>query len=183
MGGAIAQLVAIDYPDRIASLTLIAADSGNPELPVVADSEAFAEVPPSPPSPDEREARIDYQVEVSKALAGFGYPMDDATRRDAAERGIERFFNPEAAARQEVISFVGHIESADYRFDNLRRIEAPTVVLHGAEDPLVATESANDIAVRVPDAELRIGRGLGHEVPAGAADEFVEAIVSGATGI
>jgi pimeloyl-ACP methyl ester carboxylesterase len=60
MGGAIAQLVAIDYPERTLSLTLIAADSGNPDLPVIAKPEAFAGVPTQPLASD-REAFIDWQ--------------------------------------------------------------------------------------------------------------------------
>jgi pimeloyl-ACP methyl ester carboxylesterase len=75
---------------------------------------------------------------------------------------------------------VGHLESADYRLDNLQRIDVPTVVLHGAEDPLVAVESAHEIAERVPDAALRVLPGLGHEVPAGVAEELVDAIVAAA---
>jgi pimeloyl-ACP methyl ester carboxylesterase len=102
MGGAIAQLVAIDFPERVASLTLIASDSGNPDLPAVAAPEAFADVPAPPPS-NEADAHIHYRVAVSKALAGAGYPVAEAARRAAAKRSLERFFDLEAAARQETV--------------------------------------------------------------------------------
>src|SRR5690606_21138564 len=99
MGGAIAQLVAVDYPERVASLTLVASDSGNPGRPAVADPEAVSSVP-TPLASEDREAHADYRVEVSKALAGSRYPVEDVVRSDAAMRSIERFFDPEAAARQ-----------------------------------------------------------------------------------
>jgi pimeloyl-ACP methyl ester carboxylesterase len=179
MGGAIAQLIAIDYPQRILSLTTIAADSGNPDLPVIANPEAFAGVPPQPATVD-KEAFVAWQVATWQALAGPTYPVDEAILREEAERDFERGFDPEALVRHQTVSFLGHIESAGYRLNNLQKIKVPTVVVQGTEDPLVPVESAEDIAARVPNADLRLIPGLGHYVPVELVPEFADAITDAA---
>ena len=180
MGGAIAQLVAIDYPERILSLTTIGADSGNPDLPVIANPEAFARVPPQPTSVDPQ-AYLDWQVKTWQALSGPEYPTAEATLREWAQRDFERGFDPAGLVRHQTVSFVGHIESASYRLNNLENIAVPTVVLQGTADPLVPVASAEDIAARVPDAELWIIPGLGHFIPVELVPEFAEAITAAAT--
>ncbi len=179
MGGAIAQLIAIDYPERTLSLTTIGADSGNMELPVIADPEAFAEVPPQPTTAGEA-AFIEWQVKTWQALSGPGDQTDEATLREFAKRDFARGFDPAALVRQQTVSFLGHIESAGYRLNNLENIQAPTVVLHGDSDPLVPVESAEDIAARVPGAELRIVPGMGHVATAALAPTFADAITEAA---
>ncbi|QSB14024.1 alpha/beta hydrolase [Natronosporangium hydrolyticum] len=173
MGGAIAQLIAIDAPQRVASLTLLAADSGNPELPDVADN--FAELPP-PPAPDDLDAVVDYRVTVAQVLAGPGYPTDEATIRARERAAADRAYDPEARTRQEVISLVGHLETAAYRLANLANIAAPTMVLHGTDDPLVPVAAAYDLDAAIPDSELQVIPGWGHDLPDQLTAKFVDAI-------
>ena len=176
MGGAIAQLIAIDAPERVHSLTLLAADSGNPELPPI-DPEAFADVPPGP-RPTDREGFIDRRVVEEQALAGAGYQTDEAELRAAVLRAVERAYDPDALVRQETMSLVGHLSSADYRFANLESIGAPTIVVHGDDDPLVPVEAAYDLEARIPGSELRVIPGLGHQVPVEVVPDVVDAIVT-----
>jgi pimeloyl-ACP methyl ester carboxylesterase len=179
MGGAIAQLVAIDFPERVLSLTSLMADSGNPELPAIADPEAFATLPPPPPAED-KAAFVDYQVQTLQILAGSDYPTDEATLRDLVTRSVERSYDGDALTRQQAVSFVGHLESASYRLNNLQNITVPTVVLQGTDDPLVPVASAEDIAARVLNAELRLISGLGHDIPLALVPKFADAITSAA---
>ena len=179
MGGAIAQFIAIDEPERALSLTLLAADSGNPDLPVIADPEAFAGVP-MPPTTVDRDAFIDWQVKTWQALAGAENPTDEAILLDWAQRDFARGFDPAGLTRQQTVSLVGHFESASYRLNNLEKITAPTVVLQGEDDPLVPVASAEDIAARVPGAELRLIPGLGHDIPAALVTTFADAITAAA---
>lgn len=177
MGGAIAQLIAIDYPERTLSLTSIAADSGNPELPVIADPTAFEGVPPQPMTADaDKEAFIAWQMGTWLAMAGPVYTVDEATLRAWAERDFARSFDPEALVRQQTVSLLGHLDSAAYRLSNLENITVPTMVLQGTADPLVPVESAEDIAARVPNAELRLIPDLGHTIPVELVTEFADAI-------
>lgn len=181
MGGAIAQYLAIDYPERVLSLTSIAADSGNPALPPLADPATFAAVPPQPTTVD-REAFVAWQVAISQALAGAVYPTDEATLRAWAERDFDRGFDPDGLIRQQTASLAGHFENPPFRLEHLQDIQAPTVVVQGTEDPIVPVASAEDIVARIPNAELRLIEGLGHFLPEQLIPEMVDAILAAATG-
>lgn len=74
MGGALAQLIAIDCPER----TLFRADAANPALPVVAKPKAFVDVRPQPQTADHT-AYIEWQVKTGQVLTGPVYPTDEAT--------------------------------------------------------------------------------------------------------
>lgn len=177
MGGAIAQLITLEFPERVLSLTLIGTDSGNPELPLFADPEALAGLPPVPPV-EEFDAYVDYQVQVALVLAGSGYPADEATVREYMEHAVARGFDPAGFERQQIVSFIGHLETAARRFAGLAEIAVPTVVIQGSDDPLVPVEAAHDIAEHVSGAELRLIEGLGHDLPAELAEEIVAAVLA-----
>jgi pimeloyl-ACP methyl ester carboxylesterase len=179
-GGAIAQLVAIDYPERTLSLTTLSADSANPALPVVAKPEAFANVPPQPPA-GERAAYIEWQVKTWQALDGPDYPTDEATLHARAARDFERGYDPAAFARQGTAVLVDRYEPTAYRRSHLATITAPTVVLHGDADPLVPVAAAQELAELIPDAELRILPGLGHSIPDALAPVVADTIAAAAS--
>jgi pimeloyl-ACP methyl ester carboxylesterase len=181
MGGAIGQWVAIDYPERVLSLTTIAADSGNPKLPVIANPEAFANVPPQPTTAD-RDAFIEWEVKTWQALSGATYPTDETTLREWAERDFERGFDPDGLLRQQIAILVDHVAPSAERWNNLPRIMAPTMVVQGSEDPLVPTSSAEDLAARIPNAELRVIPGLGHFIPDEVIPEIVDAVIAAVEG-
>jgi pimeloyl-ACP methyl ester carboxylesterase len=116
------------------------------------------------------------------AIAGSNYTTDEVTLRKRAERDFERGYDPDGLTRQQTVSLIGHLDSARYRLSNLEKIEVPTVVLQGTDDPIVPVASAEDIAVRVPDAELRIVPGMGHYIPVVLVPMFADAITAAATG-
>ena len=51
----------------------------------------------------------------------------------------------------------------------LKNVTAPTLVVHGADDPLVPVEGGRDTAEAIPGAELMIIKGMGHDLPHGGA--------------
>jgi pimeloyl-ACP methyl ester carboxylesterase len=183
MGGDIAQYVAIDHPERVASLTLIGSDNGNPTLPVIAQPAAFSALPP-PPSPGDTAAYIEYNTRARLVLAGPRDDADEATVRAQVRRDVERDYDPAALQRQQTAVVVDRFEPGQYRSSHLARITAPTVVLQGADDPLQPVQAARDIAARVPDAELRIVPGMGHDLSVplvGVVADAISAAVSRAT--
>jgi pimeloyl-ACP methyl ester carboxylesterase len=115
-----------------------------------------------------------------EALGSPGYPTDEVTRREWVRRSVERAYDPDGLTRQQTVSLIGHLESGGYRLNNLKHITAPMVVLQGADDPLVPVESARDIAARVPDADLRIVPGMGHEIPVELVATVADAISAAA---
>jgi proline iminopeptidase len=48
----------------------------------------------------------------------------------------------------------------------LKAIAVPTLVIHGAADPLVPVACGVDTAERIPGARLEIIEGMGHDLPA-----------------
>ena len=172
MGGMIAQLVAADWPHRTLSLTSIMSTTGNPELPR-ATPEAMARLnTPAPDPAKDLDAFLASAVEGAKVM-GSKYPPDEAQVRAQALSDYRRSYYPVGFQRQ----YAGVMASPDRR-PKLRTIAAPTVVIHGEDDPLVPLAGGRDTAENIAGAELRIVPGVGHEMPLAVQDQFVEGILA-----
>ena len=162
MGGAIAQVVALDYPDRVASLTLISTSpsGGDPDLPEVS-AEAGAEFA-AVGSPDwsDRAAVIDYQLQLARVCASRSSPFDEEELRRLAGRVLDRTSNVEA-------SMTNHdfLKGADRWRERLRDLDVPTLVIHGTEDPVLPYGHALALAREIRGAELLPLERTGHELP------------------
>lgn len=181
-GGIIAQLIAIHHSDRVLSLTSMMAGSGNPTLPLVANPEVFASVG-SPPKSDSLSALIAYEVRVRQALSSPGYPTDEGTIRQQVERSIHRSYDPAGLARQQAAAAVAHFQD---RREALRQVHVPTVVIQGADDPIVSEQGAREVATSIPEAEFRLVRGMGHDIPialVGVIADSITAVASRAGGM
>jgi len=175
MGGMIAQLVAADHPQRTLSLTSIMSSTGNPDLPR-ATPEALARLNTPAPDPTKNlEAFLDSAVEGAKVMASK-YPPDAEQVRAQALADYKRCYYPVGFQRQ----YAGVLASPDRR-PKLRTITAPTVVIHGEDDPLVPLAGGRDTAENIPGAELRVIPGVGHEMPLPVQDEFIAGILAAVT--
>ncbi|HEY4440509.1 MAG TPA: alpha/beta fold hydrolase, partial [Candidatus Elarobacter sp.] len=144
MGGAIAQEIAIGFPQRIRSLISIMSTTGDPRLPR-ATSAATAMLVRKPQF--EREAYLAGYVEAWHVLAGDVYPFDAARMRRQGERGYERGLNPHGVSRQ-LAAMVG----SGNRTAKLRRLRLPTLVVHGSIDPLIPVAHGVATARAIPGA-------------------------------
>jgi pimeloyl-ACP methyl ester carboxylesterase len=174
MGGMIAQRIAADHPTRTRSLTSIMSTSGAADLPPSRPAAIAALMAPYPPSGD-REALVARLVKVRRAIASPAYPMSDDEMRRLAVQSLDRSYCPDGAARQMAAAL-----AAGDRRSSLARITAPTVVLHGQDDPLVPVECGIDTARHIPGAELRIVPGMGHDFPLGLVRTMADAIAAAA---
>jgi pimeloyl-ACP methyl ester carboxylesterase len=171
MGGAIAQTIAFRHPSRVRSMTQVYATTGNPQLPM-AKPEIMALL--LTPPPEEREAYVDYMMKLYQTIAGPGFPFDEMWHRKLAGRSYDRAFYGPGKARQ----FVAILAQGN-RKPFLSSITAPTLVIHGADDPLVPVSGGRDSAEAIPGAELMIIEGMGHDMPHGSAwPRIVEAVVA-----
>lgn len=160
MGGMIAQMIAAAYPERVLSLSSIMSTTGNPALPP-AKPEAMARL--STPAPDPKadfDAFINYGVESGKIIGSPAYPQDETEQRANLKADYERSFYPVGTGRQ----MAAIVASGDRRAA-LAEITAPTVVIHGADDPLVPLTGGHDTAATIPGAELHVVPGMGHNLP------------------
>jgi pimeloyl-ACP methyl ester carboxylesterase len=178
MGGMIAQLVAADHPEHTLSLTSILSTSGKPGLPLPARPKVMAEVPPPAP-PGDTEATVAHTVKMLQVLAGPAYPPDEKRVREMVLRSLKRSNYPAGLARQNAVAALGLAD--DHRRAKLRTIKVPTVVLHGAEDPLMPVEGARDTAATIPGADLRIIPGMGHDIPIALVKTVADAITAAAS--
>lgn len=168
MGGMIAQTLAIEHPRRVRTLTSIMSTTGARDLPPARPA-AMALL--MTPVPTERAAQIERQVQVSRTIGSPAYPSDEAELRALAERVFERGVNPPGFARQLVA-----ILASGSRREALAGVRAPTLVIHGADDPLVPVEAGRDTAAAVPGAALLEVPGMGHDLPRALWPAMVDAI-------
>jgi pimeloyl-ACP methyl ester carboxylesterase len=160
MGGMIAQLVAINHPDRAKSLISIMSTTGRRDLP--AGNPQTLSVLFRPPSSDSRDDLIEASLLVQRALSSPGFPVSEAEMNARAERRTDRApFDLAGLARQSAALIVAPPRNA-----LLRQVRCPTLVLHGADDPVIPAAAARDTAESIPGAELVIVPGMGHDLPA-----------------
>jgi pimeloyl-ACP methyl ester carboxylesterase len=157
MGGAIAQILAISYPSRLLSLTLMMTSTGNPDLPP-AKPEAMGAL--ISPAPNQQQAYIEHHLNVFRIIGSPGFPFNEEYHRKLAGRLFNRSFYPEGMTRH----FLALL-SQENRKPALAKVKLPTLVIHGADDPLVPVEAGKDAAEAIPGAEILIIKGMGHDLP------------------
>lgn len=171
MGGMIAQLIAINYPHRVLSLTSIMSTTGNPALPR-AKPAAQAVLSGQRISPQtDREAYLDQSVENALILGSPAYPEDAANLRAASAFDLERAYRPDGFLRQ-----YAAILAAYDRRAKLVELTLPALVIHGTDDPLIPVEAGRDTAASIPGAQLLEISGMGHNIPIALEATIAEAI-------
>jgi pimeloyl-ACP methyl ester carboxylesterase len=172
-GGAFAQLLALDYPDRVLSLVLISTSFAMPvdrELPPPAE-EFGRFVSAARVDWSDSDSVIDYLVGYSRVLAGPRRPFAEAAVRDLVRRDVERARNFAALQNHDAISGDGR------RREPLSSIGAPTLVIHGTADPMFPFEHGKAVAEEIPDARLLPLEGAGHGVDGADWESIVRAIL------
>ncbi len=172
MGGMIAQIMAIRHRARVRSLASIMSNTGRPGVGYPRPA-ALAAL--SSPTPTEREAYIDDMAVRMRVLGSPGFPFDEAQARERIGKAYDRSFFPAGSARQ-----FGAVMKARDRSEELARLDIPTVVVHGADDPLIQLDAGEDTARTIPGAKLVVIPGMGHDFPPGAWPVMVDAIIENA---
>ena len=168
MGGMIVQTLALRHRDRVRSMTSIMSTTGNPELPP-GDPAVTARLAQEPAA--SREEAIARTVETFKIIGSPGFPFDEAGVRDKAARSYDRCFLPSGQMRQ-----MAAILRQPNRVPALRGLDLPSLVIHGAADPLVPVTGGRDTANAIPGAELLEIEGMGHDLPAAVHGQIVDRI-------
>jgi proline iminopeptidase len=157
MGAMIAQIVAIEHPKRVTSLTSIMSTSGDRSLPGPDGDVRRALLRPRP---SDKAMAVDHAMELFRLIGGGRYPPPEAELRARVERAVRRSYRPDGFARQLLA-----IQAAPSRVKKLRGIRAPTLVVHGSQDPLVPLAGGEDTAANIHGARLRVVPGMGHSLP------------------
>lgn len=156
MGGMIAQTMAIDHPARVLSLTSIMSTSGDPDVgsPDPALLPTLMGVRPA-----EREASIDFGVEVMRAIGSADH-FDEVRARARATAETDRGINPEGTPRQLLA-----IIASGSRAEGLERLDLPCLVVHGRQDRLVNFTGGQRTAELVAGADLLAIDDMAHDMP------------------
>ena len=172
MGGFIAQLVAVRHPDKVATLCSIMSSTGNPGVGQPTEEALAALLTPPPPN---REDYVERGLAVARVIGSPGYPASDDYVRQRAGAAFDRSFYPEGTLRQ----FQAIMAQSD-RTEVLGAVAVPTLVVHGAADPLVTPSGGEATARAVPGAELLMVEGMGHDLPEPLWPQLVDAIAANA---
>jgi pimeloyl-ACP methyl ester carboxylesterase len=165
MGGMIAQAMAARHPAQVHSLVSIMSTTGagrvgRPALPVL----AFLLKSPA----TERDEAVERVVKLLGVVGSPGFERDVAATREMASASFDRSSDRRGAGRQlAAIMASGNREAA------LRKITAPTLVIHGTDDKMVDVSGGRATARVIPGARLELIPGMGHDFPRGVWKQIV----------
>jgi pimeloyl-ACP methyl ester carboxylesterase len=168
MGGMIAQLLAVNHPDRLLSLVSIMSTTGNRRVGRPRPRLALRMLRPAR---RDREGYIEDHIETYRAIGSKRFEFEEEHKRQRAGRCFDRGVHPAGAARQ-----MAAIVSAPDRTRSLAGVRVPTTVVHGDADPLVDVSGGRATAKAIPDAELVIIPGMGHDLPRELWPQIIDAI-------
>lgn len=170
MGGMIAQCVALAAPDRVLSLTSVMSSSGARYLPGPRAHVLQALL--GRPRGRSEQAIVDHYIHLFKVIGSPAFPMDEDAMRERITLSVRRSHHPAGTARQ-----LAAVAADSRRADQLPRIAAPTLVVHGLDDPLVPFACGQDVARRVRGAKLVGIRGMGHDLPPAVVERLLAALL------
>lgn len=167
MFGAIGLILGVDHPDRVASLTLVSTSTGADNLPPPSSDLAM----PAEPDLSDTGAVVEYVVEGARAYAGGSPYSDETATRVLVERDVAR-------AQSYPSTLVNHYAA---EFDGpatggFGDIKAPTLVVHGDHDPVLPPSHGEALRDAIPDADLLVLEGAGHDLPRPVWNTFVSAL-------
>jgi pimeloyl-ACP methyl ester carboxylesterase len=174
MGGMIAQLVAASWPERTLSLTSIMSTTGRSDCsrPTMRATAVLLRHPRT----DDLEAIVAHGTLAANVVGGR-FPMEDAFLAERIRSETLRNRHPAGFVRQ----MAAIIADGD-RSKRLARITAPTLVIHGSDDPLVPVTGGRETARAIPGARLLEIDGMGHTLPPQVLPQIVDAIDAHARG-
>jgi len=171
LGGFIAQSVALWYPERVSSLTLMMTSTGSRRVgqarPHLISRLLNRRVVTGP---EEAQAAV---LETFRVIGSKGYELDEERLRSVSTRSYERGYDPDGYTRQ-----LAAVVAQTDRTERLRALRVPTLVMHGLHDPLVAASGGLALARVIRGARFIGFSGMGHDLPRELWPEFAEHITA-----
>jgi pimeloyl-ACP methyl ester carboxylesterase len=174
MGGMIGQTLAARHPDTVRSLVSIMSSPGGRRVATMPRMSVIGTLLSRPP--EQREAYAEHVATLFEKIGSPGFEHDHERLRRRALLAYDRCFYPVGAARQ----LMAIIASGD-RTEEIRRIRAPTLAIHGADDKLLPKAGGEAVADAIPGARLEVIEGMGHDLPEQLWERFADLIEENAS--
>ncbi len=159
MGGMIGQILCAENPERVKSFTALMSSTNNPALPK-AHPKVSWDVMTARKRSSTREELIDITLRIWELIGTKNSGRDPVEFRKQVAASIDRNSSPSGIRRQ----MAAIIATRDLR-DWTRKVTAPSLVIHGSDDPLVPFQNGLDIAAEIQDARIEVIKGMGHDLP------------------
>ena len=168
MGGFIAQLVALDHPEHVLTLTsIMSGPNGEDQVRPTPEANAVLLAP----APETREEQVALGLLAKRTLLGPADPYDEPYEKARIERAIDRAYHPLGFMRQ-----LQAILAAKSRLPRLSTLNMPVLVIHGDADILVPVENGRKVAAAIPGARLLEIEDMGHDIPKRVWGQVADAI-------
>lgn len=188
MGGMIAQVIGLNHPERVLTLTPIMS-TPNPGAMLGALEGESGGATLSPPTAEvieavasgatldwnDREAVLANRIQMFRTLAGSKYPYED-WRDEVFAAEIDRAVNMQSSLNHG-LAVARYVASPPPWHERLDQLSVPTLVIHGTDDPIVPYDHGQALAVAIPGATLLALEGVGHELPTGVLDVVIPALL------
>jgi pimeloyl-ACP methyl ester carboxylesterase len=173
-GAGMAQMIALEHPDRVRSLVLISSSPAVPtgrELPppTAAFGRFFSA---ASVDWDDPTSVVEYVVAYARMLAGEERPFDEPAMRELVRRDVERARDFAARRNHELLA-----DDDDNAHLQVASITSPTLVIHGSADPMFPVEHGQALAEEIPGSTLLTLEGAGHGIERADWETIAAAII------
>lgn len=159
MGGMIAQTIAARHPDRVTTLTSLYSTTGHKKVGQPATSTMLMLV--SPP-PKNRVQFVREHLRMTAHLAGVGYPLDEV---EEAGHAVETWSRTDGDSAAGVARQIQAIHASGDRTRELETVTAPTLIVNGDRDLIVAPSGGEATAAAIAESRHIVVAGMGHHLP------------------
>jgi pimeloyl-ACP methyl ester carboxylesterase len=181
MGGMIGQIIAAEYPERAASLTLMMTSGfiGDPDLPGLSSRFVIGSAVKGLPMLKYRimggEKNL-IKERLAKQIANTGY--DHLDIKEIAEVVLYDLRKRRGINLKGAFQHQAAVTQSGSRYEKLKSLNTPTLVMHGTADPIIPVEHGRKLVETIPNATGFWLEDIGHVFPVPSFDNFIEKIIS-----
>ncbi len=168
MGGMIAQVLAIEHPEKVKSLVSIMSNTGATGVGAP-NNEIIGEI--FVPPPESRDEVVEHELKIARLISSPGYIFDEVAERDYIIEKYERSYDPQGVVRQLMA-----ILYAKDRTSDLRELDVPAAVIHGKADVLVNVSGGIATHEAIKNSTLHLFEGMSHDIPRELYKDIVDII-------
>lgn len=171
MGGVIAQHLAVEHPEDVASLCLLYTTPSAGFIDPAKGVESLR----AAPRPRSREEAIAVHIASERVCASRDFSFDETWKRELGGLMWDRGSDPEGVVRQGQALFA---DQAD--LEALARVDVPVLIVHGTADAVIDHEASRQLHNAMPGSDLWLVEGMGHDLPLELLPTLAERILGNA---